>query len=120
MIRTLIAILLIVLGIVGIAGGIWGFSLQQESGVDPNLLSAAQTVLGYADSAMTAVDSKVEELTGGKQTLTNLLNDLVGKDVDLTSDLSMKLFAMKNALVILLSGVIGVETGLLLFKWGRR
>ena len=120
MLRTLIAILFILLGIVGIAGGIWGLSMQMSSDVDPSLLSAAEAVLGYADSAMSSVDGTVSDWTGGKFTLTGLINDLVGEDVDLTSDTSVKWFAFAHATEILLCGIIGIETGLLLFKFGRR
>lgn len=120
MIRTLTAILLILVGIVGIAGGVWGLSMRMDSDVDPNVLSAAQTVLGYADSAMSTVDGKLSEWTGGNFTLTGFVNGLVGDDVDLTSELSVKSFAFWHATEILMGGIIGVETGLLLFKWGRR
>lgn len=120
MIRTLTAILLILVGIVGIAGGVWGLSMRLDNEVDPNVLNAAQTVLNYADSAMTTVDGKLSELTGGNFTLTDFINGLVGDDVDLTSDMSVKAFAFLHATEILLGGIIGVETGLLLFKWGRR
>ena len=51
MLRTLCIELLIVLGVVGIAGGIWGLSLRAESDVPAELLGAAQTVLDYADKA---------------------------------------------------------------------
>lgn len=120
MLRTLIAILFILLGIVGVAGGVWGLSMQMSSDVDPNLLSAAETVLSYADSAMTSVDSAVSGWTGGNLTVTGLLNDLVGEDVDLTSDASVKWFAFAHATEILLCGVIALQTGLLIFKFGRR
>ncbi len=119
MVRTLIAILLILLGIVGIAGGIWGFSLQVGSDVDPNLLSAAKTVLDYTDSAVGKADSWLLEVTGGKGSLTDLINGAVGGSVDLTSDRSVSWFAYQHALEILLFGVIGVETGLLLLKFRR-
>ena len=120
MIRTLIALLLILVGIVGIAGGVWGLSMRMDSDVDPNVLGAAQAVLGYADNAMSAADNKVSEWTGGKFTITGFINDLVGDDVDLTNDWSVKSFAFWHATEILLSGIIGVETGLLMFKFGRR
>ena len=118
--RTLIAILLILVGLVGIAGGIWGFSLQLGSDVDPNVLSAAKTVLDYADSAVGTADDWLSNLTGGKFTLTGVVNDAVGDGIDLNSEWSVKTFAFFHALEILLCGIIGVETGLLLFKFGRR
>ena len=120
MIRTLIAILLILVGIVGIAGGVWGFSLQVGSEVDPTVLNAAKTVLNYADSAMSSADNWVSSITGGKATVTNFINDMVGDGVDLTSDWSVSWFAFSHALEILLCGIIGVETGLLMFKSRRR
>lgn len=119
MFRTLIAILLILVGIVGIAGGIWGFSLQVGSDVDPTVLDAAKTVLDYADSAMNTADDWLSDLTGGKFTLTGVVNDAVGDGIDLSSDWSVSWFAFSHALEILLCGIIGVETGLLLFKFGR-
>ena len=115
--RTIIAILLIVIGVVGIAGGVWGFSLRIGSEVDPTVLNAAKTVLDYTDTAMTAADDWLSDLTGGKSTLTGIINDMVGSNVDLTSDWSVSLFAALHALEILLCGIIGVETGLLLFKF---
>ncbi|MBQ2954226.1 MAG: hypothetical protein IJE07_11915 [Clostridia bacterium] len=120
MFRTLIAILLILVGIVGIAGGIWGFSLQIGSDVDPNVLNAAKTALEYADSAVNTADDWLSEVTGGKFTLTGVLNDAVGDGIDLTNELSVKTFAYFHALEILLCGIIGVETGLLMFKSRRR
>lgn len=119
MVRTIAVILLILVGIVGVASGIWGLSLQQNSEVDPALLDAAQTVLGYADTAMEAVDSKVSEWTGGKLDVTGLLNNLVGDEVDLTDDGSMRRFAFLYATELLLSGIICIETGLLLKRSKR-
>lgn len=115
--RTLIAILLILVGIVGIAGGVWGFSLRMDSDVDPNVLGAAKTVLNYADTAMDTADSWVSSITGGKATITGLVNSMVGDGIDLTSENSVSWFAFSHALEILLCGVIGVETGLLMFKF---
>lgn len=120
MIRTITAILLIVVGVVAIAGGIWGFSLQAESDVNADVLAAARTVLNYADNAMDSADDWLSELTGGKVTLVGVINDAIGGEVDLTDDMSVSYFAFCHALEILLCGIIGVETGLLLFKWGRR
>lgn len=117
--RTLIAILLILVGVVGIAGGIWGFSLRAGSEVDPTVLNAAKTVLDYTDGAMTAADDWLSGLTGGKSTFTGIINDMVGNGVDLTSDWSVSWFACLHALEILLCGIIGVETGLLMFKFRR-
>ena len=120
MTRTIIAILLILVGVVGIAGGIWGFSLQIGSDVDPNVLNAAKTVLDYADSAVNTADDWLSDLTGGKLTLTGVVNDAVGDGIDLNSEWSVKTFAYFHAMEILLGGIIGVETGLLLFKFGRK
>jgi len=117
--RTIIAILLIVIGVVGIAGGIWGFSLRIGSEVDPTVLNAAKTVLDYTDNAVNAADDWLSGLTGGKSTLTGIINDMVGSNVDLTSDWSVSLFASLHALEILLCGIIGVETGLLMLKFRR-
>ena len=116
MLRTVIAILLILVGIVGIAGGIWGFSLRIDNDVDPRLLSAAQTVLEYADSAMTSADDWLSNVTGGKATVTSFINDLVGDSIDLDSNQSVSWFACLHALEILLCGIIGVETGLLMLR----
>lgn len=120
MIRTVIAIVLILVGIVGIAGGVWGFSLRAETDVNADVLSAAHTVLGYADGAVNTADDWLSELTGGKLTLTGVINDAVGSGVDLTDEMSVSYFAFSHALEILLCGIIGVETGLLLIKWGLR
>ena len=117
MIRTIIAILLILLGVVGIAGGVWGFSLQAESNVNADVLAAAHTVLGYADGAVDSADDWLSSLTGGKLTLTGVINDAVGSGIDLTNETSVSYFAFCHALEILLCGIIGVETGLLLFKF---
>ncbi len=119
MTRTILAVVLILIGIVGIAGGIWGFSLQSASGVSPAVLNAAETVLEYADSAVSAADDQLNRWTGGKFTLTSFLDDLAGDKVNLASTNSVERFALLHALEILLFGIIGVETGLLLFKFGR-
>ena len=117
--RTLIAILLILVGIVGIAGGIWGFSMRLESDIDPNVLSAAKTVLNYADTAVATADNWVAGITGGSATVTGMINSMVGDGVDLTNDNSVSWFAFSNALTIILCGIIGVETGLLMIKFRR-
>ena len=120
MIRSIISILLIIVGVVAIAGGVWGLSLQQSSQVDPNLLGAAETVLNYADSAMQTIDGAVSGSTDGKLDVTGLLNNLVGDKIDLTDKGSVERFAFLYATEILLGGIIGVQTGLLLRKYGRR
>lgn len=119
MFRWLIAILLIIVGVVGIAGGIWGFSMQASSDVSPELVSAAQTVLEYADEAMSGVDNKIAEWTNDNFSLTGIMNNLIGGEVDLSDDNSVQLFAMVHALEVLLCGIIGVETGLLMIKFRR-
>lgn len=119
MFRWLIAILLIIVGVVGIAGGIWGFSMQASSDVSPELVSAAQTVLEYADEAMSGVDNKIAEWTNDNFSLTGIMNNLIGGEVDLSDDNSVQLFVMVHALEVLLCGIIGVETGLLMIKFRR-
>ena len=117
--RSLIAILLILVGLVAVAGGVWGLSLRTESDVPAEVLGAAQTVLDYADTAVEGADDKISEWTGGMFTLTGLLNSLVGDDVDLTDDAGMKVYLMMHAVEVLLGGIVGVETGLLMFKFRR-
>jgi hypothetical protein len=119
MLRTLIAILLILMGLVAIAGGVWGLSLRSESEVPAEVLGAAQTVLEYADNAVAGADDKIAQWTGGAFTLTGLLNDLAGGDLDLNDDAGMKVFLMLHAVEVLLGGIVGVETGLLMFKFRR-
>lgn len=119
MLRWLAAILLILVGVVGIAGGIWGFSLQASNDVSPELLNAAQTVLEYADEAVAGVDEKIAEWTNNAFTLTGMLNNLAGTELDLTNDNSVEFFVMLHALEVLLCGIIGVETGLLMIKFRR-
>lgn len=119
MLRTVVSILLILVGVVAIAGGVWGLSLQASSEVPAELLGAAQTVLDYADQTMNTVDGKLAEWTNDAFTLTGLLNDLTGEEIDLVDDASMKIFLMVHALEVLLGGVVGVETGLLLMKFRR-
>ena len=119
MTRTLIAIVLILVGLVGIAGGIWGFSMRAENNVNVDVLAAAHTILNYADGAVNSADDWLSNLTGGKFTLTGVINDAVGSSVDLTNDTSVSYFAVCHALEILLCGIIGVETGLLLLRFGR-
>lgn len=116
MLRTLCIILLIVLGLVGIAGGIWGLSLRAESDVPTELLGAAQTVLDYADKAFTGANDKIAEWTNNEHSLTSILNDLAGGKVDVASETSLQLFMMVHALEVLLGGVVCVETGLLLIR----
>ena len=117
--RTFLAILFILLGLVGIAGGIWGLSLRSDVDVNANILNAAQGVLDAADGAMETVDGWVSDLTGGKSTVTDWLNSLVGDSVNLKSDLSIAAFAWLHAVEILLCGIIGIETGLLMLKSRR-
>ena len=119
MLRSLIAILLILTGLVAIAAGVWGLSLRAESDVPAEVLGAAQTVLEYADSAVAGADDKIAEWTGGAFTLTGLLSSLAGDEVDLTDDAGMKVYLMLHAVEVLLGGIVGVETGLLMFKFRR-
>ena len=119
MFRMLTAVLLIVVGLVAFAGGVWGLSLRATSDVPTELLGAAQTVLEYADNAVSGADDKISQWTGGAFTLTSLLNSLTGEDLDLANEASMKVFLMLHAVEVLLGGVIGVETGLLMFKFRR-
>lgn len=117
--RTLTAILFILLGIVGIAGGIWGFSLRADSDINPAVVNAAQTVLNYTGGAVDAADEWLAGLTGGKSTVTDILNSALGDNVDLSSDLSVSMYAWMHALEILLAGIVGVETGLLILKFRK-
>ena len=116
MLRTLCIILLIVLGLVGIAGGIWGLSLRAESDVPTELLGAAQTVLGYADKAFDGANSKIAEWTNNEHSLTSIINSLTGDEVDVGNETSLRLFMMVHALEVLLGGIVCVETGLLLTR----
>ena len=116
MTRILAAILLILLGVVAIAGGVWGLSLRATSDIPTEVLSAAQTVLQYADSTVNGLDGKIAGWTNNTFTLTGLLNTVAGDEVDLTSKASTEVFMMLHAVEILLGGIVGVETGLLMFK----
>ena len=119
MTRKIIILLLFVIGIVFIAGGIWGLSLRQDSKVDPTLLGAAETVLTYADSALNTVNDAVADWTNDTINVTNLLNGLVGDAVDLTDESSLSRFAFLHAIELLLGGVVCIETALLARKSGR-
>ena len=116
MIRTLCILLLVVLGLVAIAGGIWGLSLRAESDIPAELLGAAQTVLGYAGKAFDGANEKIAEWTDNEHTLTSIITSLTGEAVDAGSEASIKLFMMVHALEVLLGGVVCVETGLLLMR----
>ena len=82
MLRTLCIVLLILLGVVGIAGGIWGLSLRAESDVPAELLGAAQTVLDYADKAFDGANDKIAEWTDNEHSLTSIINSFTGDKVD--------------------------------------
>ena len=116
MLRTLCVILLIVLGVLGIAGGIWGLSLRAESDIPTELLGAAQVVLNYADKAFTGANDKIAAWTDNEHSLTSIVNALTGDAVDLSSDTSLRLFMMVHALEVLLGGVVCLETALLLMR----
>lgn len=119
MTRIILCILLIILGVVGIAGGIWGFSLQMESDVPTEVLSAARTVLSYTESGVATADTWLSEKTGGALNVTDVLNYVIGDELDLTDRGNVEWFARTNALTILLCGIISLETGLLLIKFRR-
>ena len=117
--RTIIALVLILLGIVGVAGGIWGFSLDPEADVNTGLANIATDTLGTAQNLLDAMDEALAGVTGSESWATDFLNNAAGDNVDLTDDKSVADFASANALTILLFGIIGIETGLLMFKFGR-
>lgn len=119
MTRIILCILLILLGVVGIAGGIWGFSLQMDSDVPTEVLSAARTVLSYTESGVATADTWLSEKTGGALNVTDVLNYVIGDELDLTDRGNVEWFARTNALTILLCGIISLETGLLLIKFRR-
>lgn len=116
MLRTLCILLLIVLGLVGIAGGVWGLSLRAESDIPSELLGAAQTVLGYADKAFDGANDKIAEWTNNEHSLNSIIDALVGDQVDIANETSLQLFMMVHALEVLLGGIVCVETGLLLMR----
>jgi len=120
MLKKLIAILLILIGIVAVAGGVWGLSMQKDSDINPEIAGAALKFLQGADDVMGKIDGTVSEWSNGSFTLTSVLNSLTGDTVDLTSDSSVTAFVFLYALEILLCGIIGIETGLLIFAWSRR
>lgn len=120
MIKKLIAVLLILIGVVGVAGGIWGLSLQIGNDIDPAVAQAALTVLHSTDDVVSKIDGTISEWTNGSATLTGLLNSLTGNSVDLGSNLSVTWFAMGHALEILFAGIILIQTGLLIFAFDRR
>lgn len=120
MIKKLIAVLLILIGVVGVAGGIWGLSLQIGNDIDPAVAQAALTVLHSTDDVVGKIDGTISEWTNGSATLTGLLNSLTGDSVDLGSNLSVTWFAMGHALEILFAGIILIQTGLLIFAFDRR
>lgn len=116
MLRTLCIVLLIVLGVVGIAGGIWGLSLRAESDIPAELLGAAQTVLDYADKAFDGANDKIAEWTDNEHSLTSIISALTGGDVDTGDEAAFGLFMMVHALEVLLGGIVCVETALLLIR----
>lgn len=120
MLKKLIAILLILVGIVAVAAGVWGLSMQADSDINPEIAGVALKILEGTDDVMGKIDGTVSEWTNGGFTLTGLLNELAGDSVDLTNDMSVTAFIFLYALEILLFGIIGIETGLLIFAWSRR
>jgi hypothetical protein len=117
MLRTLIAILLILVGLVAIAGGVWGLSLRATSDVPAELLGAAQTVLEYADGAVSGLDEKIAQWTGNTFTLAGVVNEWTDGAVNLANEASMQVFLMLHAVEVLLGGIVAVETGLLMIKF---
>ena len=89
MLKKLIAILLILIGIVAVAGGVWGLSMQNDSDINPEIAGAALKFLQGADDVMGKIDGTVSEWSNGSFTLTSVLNSLTGDTVDLTSDSSV-------------------------------
>lgn len=136
MFRLITAILLILVGLVGIAAGIWGiYTVKTNSDLDmalayiglvdlapktegDNLLvNGANAVLGAANNAMSAVDSFWSETFG--DSATSMINNLLGDGIDLTNTHDMQLNICKYRVEILLVGIILLQSGLLMFKFGK-
>ncbi len=106
--RTLLGLLLLVVGIVLAAAGIWGLTGMADDGISYNITEAGI-------DALNAADEKLAELTGDT-TVTGLINEWTEGSVDLTSTEKILVLINENALVITLMGIIGILAGFILLR----
>ena len=142
MFRTIVAILLILIGIVGIAAGVWGIytvqtndalstglaligltdlAPQTEEGEKNILLDGTNAVLDAATSAVDKIDEFAANTFGTSATdyVNSLVNEKLGIDIDLTNEMDVKLNICRYRVEILLIGIIVVQIGLLMIKYRR-
>lgn len=106
--RTILGLLLLLVGVVLVAAGVWGLSGMGDDGITQNITEAGI-------DALNAADEKLAELTGDT-TVTGLINEWTDGTVNLTSESNIMQMINNYALVILLCGIIGVLAGILLLK----
>lgn len=106
--RTLLGLLLLVIGVVLVAAGIWGLTGMADDGISQDITEAGM-------NALSAADEKLAELTGDT-TVTGLISEWTDGSVDLTSTERILQTINDNALVILLCGIIGVLAGFILIR----
>lgn len=111
MIRTLLGLVILVIGIVLIAAGIWGLQDMANDGISRDI-----TEIGM--DALQAADDKLAEWTGGT-TVTGVISDLTGGAVQLQTQPAILRTISENALVVLLCGIIGLLLGLLMLRGNR-
>lgn len=138
MIRTVTAVVLLLVGLVGVAAGIWGIytvatndalsaglavlritdlAPQVEEG-ENLLLDGANKVLDTAGNALSWLDKFCTDTFG--RSATDVANEALGEGIDLTNEYDVRRNMCLYRVEILLVGVILMQTGLLMFKFGRR
>lgn len=117
MLKKLLAIILILLGVVAVVVGVWGLSLQGAE-LPEWVTDFVDKALVYVQDGKNLIDETLADNTG--RTTNEYLFELSNGEIDLNNKLAVWYFIYQNAMSIILAGVVGVETGLLLWIAGRR
>ena len=113
MFKKLLALILVLLGICAVVVGIWGLSLRGAE-LPQWVTSFVDKALGYMGDA----DKALTEATG--KSTADYVYSISNGQIDMSNKLTVWFFIYQNAVSILLAGVVGIETGLLLWLIGRR
>lgn len=113
MLKKLLAVILILLGICAVIVGVWGLSLQGTE--------LPQWVTDFVDKALGYMGEADKALTDatGKSTAEYVLA-LSDGEIDLNDKLTVWFFVYQHAVSIILAGIVGVETGMLLWIFSNR
>lgn len=113
MLKKLLAVILILLGICAVIVGVWGLTMQGTE-LPQWVTDFVDKALGYMGDA----DKALTEATG--KSTADYVYDISKGEIDMTNKLAVWFFVYKNAVSIILAGVVGIETGMLLWIFSRR